>query len=362
VKALEAVGAASLLLAAAGPVSPGSLVTVAAVGDLMLGTTDPVELLPPGDGARAFEPAAGLLRGRDLVFGNLEGPLLEGGSPAKCGLVPSGRCFEFRMPPRYALTLAQAGFNVLNVANNHAFDFGLPGVESTVRLLGEAGISAVGGEQVARRVIGGKRVAVVGFSTSPPSAYSHSLLDLDRAREVVRALAAESDLVVVSFHGGAEGKGALHVADAEESMGTERRGNVLRFARALVEEGADLVLGHGPHVPRALELHQGKLIAYSLGNFLTFGRFNTSGPNGLGYVLQLELDGDSGRLVSGAVASVDLTADGLPAPDPQARAAALVRDLTREDLGGGGLRFTTGGRFEPAQGAAPEAEGRGEAP
>lgn len=338
----------ALLAAAAAPAPERERLTVAAVGDVMLGSTYPSDLLPPEDGAAAFAAVAAELRGHDLAFGNLEGPLLDGGSPAKCGTLPPGRCFEFRMPRRYARHLAAAGFHVLNVANNHAFDFGLEGVESTVANLAEAGLGAAGGSQVARLTRKGRRIAVLGFSTSPPSRYTASILDLDRARELVAAAAADADLVIVSFHGGAEGKGALHVADADEVYAGEGRGNVVRFARAVVDAGADLVLGHGPHVPRALEVYRGRLVAYSLGNFLTYGRFNTKGPNGLGQVLQVALDADTGELLDGRVASVVLSEAGLPAPDPEGRTAALVRSLTEEDLGGGGLRFEAGGRFGPA--------------
>lgn len=371
---VRTLGAVVLVLAVASAAvsSARERLTVAAVGDLMLGTTYPVDVLPPDDGKAAFEPVAQVLRGHDLLFGNLEGPLLEGGVSVKCSKESAGRCFEFRMPRRYARRLADAGFHVLNVANNHAFDFGVEGVQSTIEALGEAGIQAVGGAQVARWMVKGHRVSVVGFSTSSPSRYAASILDLDRARTLVAAAKAEADLVIVSFHGGAEGKGALHVADADEFLGTENRGNVVRFARAVIDSGADLVLGHGPHVPRALEVYRGKLIAYSLGNFLTYGRFNTKGPNGLGYVLKVDLDAESGEFLAGRIASVALSEPGLPSPDPSGRAAALVRALTEEDRRGGGIAFAADGRFGPrgsggerfseAAGPAPEAADRRVAP
>ncbi|MBI5014523.1 MAG: CapA family protein [Deltaproteobacteria bacterium] len=339
---------AALVVAVAAVARPQERLTVAAVGDLMLGTTYPTDLLPPEDAATAFDPVAAALRGHDVLFGNLEGPLLDGGTSAKCPKENAARCFEFRMPRRYARRLASAGFHALNIANNHAFDFGREGVESTVAALAEAGIQAVGGERVARLQVRGRRVAILGFSTSPPSPYSASILDLERARTLVAAARAENDLVIVSFHGGAEGKGAQHVADQEEFLGTESRGNVLRFARAVVDAGADLVLGHGPHVPRAMELRRGKLIAYSLGNFLTYGRFNTKGPSGLGYVLAVELDAATGDFVAGRIVSVALSEPGLPAPDPGDGAAALVQSLTAADLGGGGLAFREQGRFGQA--------------
>ncbi|HEX9191613.1 MAG TPA: CapA family protein, partial [Candidatus Deferrimicrobiaceae bacterium] len=238
--------------------APAAAIRVAAVGDIMMGTTFPEEILPPEDGATLFRAAMPFLSGHDIVFGNLEGPLTEVSISPKC---PRPRkkghpCFAFRTPPRYVERLQAAGFNALNVANNHSLDFGMEGLDNTLAVLDNAGIRAVGGERVAIFTGAGKRIAIAGFSYSLPTRYVHPLLDIDRAREVVAGLKVENDVVIVSFHGGAEGKGALRVADAEEEFLGEKRGNVVRFARAAVDAGADLVLGHGPHVPRALEIYR----------------------------------------------------------------------------------------------------------
>jgi hypothetical protein len=150
----------------------------------------------------------------------------------------------------------------------------------------------------------------------------------------VSQLKAENDLVIVSFHGGAEGKGALRVADAEEEYLGEWRGNLVRFARAAVDAGADLVLGHGPHVPRAVELRNGKLIAYSLGNFATYSFFNLKEESGISYVLQVEISPETGDVARFRTPSVVLRELGIPHPDPEGRAEALLRDLSEELLAG----------------------------
>ena len=317
-------------------VEPAPPIRVAAVGDIMMGTTFPEPILPPEDGATLFRSVAPLLAGNDVVFGNLEGPLTDASLSPKCTKPRrNGRpCFAFRTPPRYAARLAEAGFTAVNIANNHALDFGMEGLDNTLNTLDAAGIEAVGGERVAVFTVSGKSVAVAGFSYSFRTPYVHPLLDVDAAREIVAELKGEYDRVVVSFHGGAEGAGAMRVADAEEEFMGENRGNVVRFARAVVDAGADLVLGHGPHVPRAIEVYRGKLIAYSLGNFAVYSMFNIKGPSGLGYVLQVELDPDTGDVVRFRTPSVALRNLGIPEPDPSGKAEALLRRLSEEFLAG----------------------------
>lgn len=329
---------AALLLPARGAAGADNVVRVNAVGDIMMGTTFPEDILPPEDGATLFADVRPLLSGADIVFGTLEGALTNDGRSPKCGdwkPTPGGRpCFAFRTPPRYAYYLAEAGFDVLNVANNHSLDFGLDGLDNTLAALDNAGIQAAGGERVARFSVHGKTVAVAGFSYSFPNRYVHPLLDIGRARQIVSELKATHDLVVVSFHGGAEGSAALAVRDADEEFLGERRGNPVRFAHAVVDAGADLVLGHGPHVPRALEVYRGKLIAYSLGNFVVYSMFNLKGPSGVSYVLQAELSADTGRVLAVRTPSVELRNLGIPYVDPAGRAETLLRELSEEYLEG----------------------------
>jgi len=339
---LRALLLAALLPTVLLPVSAASgadnVLRVTAVGDIMMGTTFPEDILPPEDGAELFRGVRPLLEGSDLVFGNLEGALTEDGKSPKCGDykpqpgVPP--CFAFRTPPRYAKLLKDAGFTALNVANNHSLDFGMEGMDNTLSALDNAGIQAVGGQRIAVFTSAGKRVAVAGFSYSMPTPYVYPMLDIPRAREIVAKLKKRYDRVIVSFHGGAEGKEALRVADREEEYLGEDRGNPVRFAHAVVEAGADLVLGHGPHVPRALEIYRGKLIAYSLGNFAVYSMFNIKGPSGLGYALQVELSAETGDVLSFRTPSVVLQHPGIPRIDRDGKAESLLRKLSEEFLAG----------------------------
>jgi hypothetical protein len=322
----------------------GQEIAIAAVGDIMMGSVTPQRWLPPDDGEGLFDGVAGYFQGVDIVFGNLEGAIMDGAEPGKCRDSRSPWCFEFKTPTRYAHYLKKAGFNVLNIANNHAWDFGWEGVRSTLETLQGAGLQPVGGQALATLEIRGKRVAVAGFSYSP-SLYSYSLLDIPSAAEVVRKLKERFDLVIVSFHGGAEGKNAVQVPNRAETFLGENRGQVIRFSRAMIDAGADLVLGHGPHVLRAVELYKEKLIAYSLGNFLTYGYFNLKGPNGISGVLKVRLDPNSGRFLDGTLVPVRLVRGGVPERDPEEEGVRAVQQLSKNTFPSSELVICDEGRL-----------------
>ncbi len=340
--------------AAAARPAPPVVIEVAAVGDLMLGTDYPEPRLPP-PGLDLLGPAAPLLRAADIAVGNLEGVILAGGEPAKACADPA-RCWLFRMPPGTEHLLAAAGFDALSLANNHARDFGEAGRAATMAALDAAGIRHSGAEgDVASWTVKGRRVAFIAFA---PFRGAHNLLDLEAAIALVAELAAAHDIVVVSMHAGAEGAGAGHLPFAEEFYHGEHRGDVVAFARAMVVAGADLVLGHGPHVPRALELHSGRLIAYSLGNFCTYWGVNVQGPNGLAPLLLVRLDGE-GRFLGGRIVSFRQRRPHGPLPDPAGGAARRMGDLARADLPQTGVVPAPDGTLRPPPAAPPADKGPG---
>ena len=115
-------------------------------------------------------------------------------------------------------------------------------------------------------------------------------------------------------------------------------------SKLLADAGADVVIGHGPHVPRAVEVYRDRFIAYSLGNFWTWARFNLRGPNGLAPVLDLEVD-RQGRVMAARVVSARQTGLGSPRLDPGGRAADLIAELSREDFPEVELEFGADGRI-----------------
>jgi hypothetical protein len=124
---------------------------------------------------------------------------------------------------------------------------------------------------------------------------------------------------------------ALHIPFANEFYYNEDRGDVVEFAHAVIDAGADLVIGHGPHVPRALELYRERLIAYSLGNFCTYYGISVAGLKGLAPLLQVTLT-EQGEFVQGRIISARQQRPLGPIPDVSNEAASLMKRLTEEDF------------------------------
>ena len=323
------------------PPPPPRPVTVAAVGDIMLGTDFPDNRLPPDDGANVLAGVAQVLSSVDVAFGNLEGTLLDGGEPFKVCKTPS-LCYLFRTPESYGAHLAAAGFDVLSLANNHARDFGEEGRTRTMEVLDSLGIAHSGRQgEIASWRVDTTQLAMIAFAPNPGS---WPLLDTVLAVTEVARLAAGHDIVIVSFHGGAEGLDALNLPFATETYYGEDRGNVVEFARAVIDAGADLVLGHGPHVPRAVEIYNDRLVAYSLGNFATWQGVSIAGIKGLAPIVTATLDGD-GRFMDGRIVSARQSRPAGTRIDESGAAADLIRRLTAEDFGAGSVMITAEGRI-----------------
>lgn len=311
--------------------SGAPVVRLRAVGDMMIGTLFPDGALAPDDAAGTFDAVRSTLLDADLTFGNLEGPLCDNPAPSdKCKPdAAPGSCYAFRSPTRYGPLYKAAGFDVLSTANNHAGDFGDACRIETEQTLDTQGIHWSGRPgTVAEWVVNGRKIGLAGFHTNMACNY---LNDTAGAISLVQQLVARDDIVIVSFHGGAEGSKAQHVPAGEELFYGEDRGNLRVFTHAMIDAGADLVLGHGPHVIRGMELYRGRLIEYSLGNFATYGRFNLSGAQGIGEILEVGLGAD-GSFVGGRIIGTRQEGSGRPVLDPENRAADLVRALTASDF------------------------------
>ncbi len=316
------------------PKVPPGVVAIVATGDIVMGSTPN---LPPDGGRSFFSDVQTDLAG-DVVIGNLEGTLSTGGS-SKCG-AESTNCFAFHTPPSYARWLAQAGFTVMNLANNHAFDYGEHGLEQTIVALEGAGVRYTGRpDQVTVQKVGRIRVATVGFAPYP---WAASLTDIAAAKDLVRAADRVSDVVVVTMHAGAEGRERQHVRKGTERFLGENRGDSMRFAHAVVDAGADLVVGSGPHVLRGMEWYKGRLIAYSLGNFAGYKVFRMGGPLSTSAILRVTVAGD-GTFEAGRLVPTHMVGAGLPALDPAEAAHGVVRSLSRADFGRRGVKISADG-------------------
>ncbi len=324
------------------PLPEGFRLRLRAVGDVMIGSDFPTAVFPPAGLDHALDGVKDLLTDADLTFANLEGPLCDGGATNKCK--EGENCYAFRTPTRAAATFRDAGIDVASIANNHAEDFGPVCRKQTMTALDGVGIAWSGTPgTVAVREVNGARVAMLAFHTNPNSNFVN---DHAEVAALVKAAAATADLVIVSFHGGAEGGKAAHVPNGVEKFYSENRGDLRSFARTAVGAGADLVLGHGPHVWRGLELVDGHLVAYSMGNFATYGRFNLSGALGVSGVLEVTL-GPDGRLVTGKLLPTLQTGAGVPASDPEGKVIPMVRDLSTADFADGAPVIEADGTFRP---------------
>ena len=333
-------------------------------GDINLGTSLLTGGVPSDTLPSPFAQVDSLFTG-DLVIGNFEGAFSDTLPADKC----AGRdnCYEFRTPHWLVRRLVEAGFTTLNQANNHASDLGVPGRDETRQVMDSVGLQHYGilGEIAFDTVRGtpctapedtignpaphdprpatrdpcATIVAVVGFTTYD---FAYDLLQIDRAKAVVDSVAHLADVVIVTFHGGAEGKKATHVKKGMDRMGGEKRGDLRRFTHAVIDAGADVVVGHGPHVLRAMEFYKGRPIAYSMGNFVTWHGFNMTGVNGLTGVLQLEVNGD-GSFASGRFVPLRQVKWVGVVPDRSRAALAQVRSLTRTDFPATGARFAADG-------------------
>lgn len=321
-------------IASATPTKSNVALTIKAVGDIIPGSNYPGKALPTELG-EALAAEKELLFGNiqpffdqaDILFGNFESTLTD--HPYSAKDTSQNMTFAFRNPPVYAQMLKEVGFDVLSVANNHSLDFGEQGFADTIAHIEQAGMKAVGQKgQIVYTTVNQIPVAFIGFSYLPDH---NAMQDLATASALVQEAKKQAKIVVISVHAGAEGSDQIHTVDHSEYFFGEDRGNLVTFAHTLVDQGADLILGHGPHVPRAVELYQGKLIAYSLGNFVGYQTLSTVGTLGDSLILNVQMDAE-GNFVGGRVIPVALDKDGIPHLDDFFQSVVLIRNLIKSDF------------------------------
>lgn len=312
--------------------APRAQISITAVGDIMLGSITPKKIIPPDSGSVFVKSIGAFLRGSDITAGNLEGSFeIDTLKPAKCSdsSIAAGKCYEFGMPSYLAGSLKQLGFNLISLNNNHSQDYGKAGYALTRRLLDSLDIKYMPKKGYAVLNIRGRSVAAAGFGFSGPD---NNIFDMKEVKLQIEQLKKNYDIVLVYFHGGAEGKTAAHVKNQEETYLEDYRGNVIKFARTAVDAGADIVIGSGPHVLRSIEIYKKKLIVYSLGNFLTYGNVNITGISGITAILKVELNEKNGNFLGGTILPVIQRGRGIPYYDKNGRAIRIIRDLLSEDM------------------------------
>ena len=309
--------------------SKNDTINIIAVGDIMMGTNYPNQsYLPLNNGQMLLEGVSNYLNKGDITFANLEGVIGNGGKPKSCNNPKF--CYTFRMPRRYVSNIRKSGINLLSIANNHANDFGLGGRKSTARILDSVNLNFAGSLEKPY-IIFTKKDIKYGFLSAAPNSGCFNMKNYSKAVEYVTYLDSICDIVIVSFHGGAEGAKAIHTPKKDEICFGNNRGNVYKFAHLCIDAGADLLLGHGPHVTRAVELYKDRFIVYSMGNFCTYARFNLKGPSGVSPIFDLNIN-LNGVFISAKVVSTKQIGEGIPVTDISKSAWNYIVNLSKEDF------------------------------
>ena len=316
--------------------------TVAMTGDIMMGTTYPDNALPTDDGAMLFNDVKGILRKADIAAGNLEGTFCDTAEVTK--KKESEHSYSFRTPVEFAPRLKEAGFDFLCMANNHACDFGYDGVRSTERALDALGITYAGLTGRREYAVIERRGIRFGLCAFGHNSYTLKHREHRKVKEILDSLNARADIIIVSFHGGGEGKEYSHLPYDKEKYLNEDRGSLRKFARFCIDNGADVVFGHGPHVVRCVELYKDRIIAYSLGNFCTPYAISIAGISGFAPILEVKTD-RQGRFLTGQIHSFMQRKGEGPRKDAAHNAARQIASLTQTDVPDGKLRINTNGKI-----------------
>ncbi len=261
------------------------VVKISAVGDCTLGGNpgfDQRLILHNGDYAYFFAGVAPFLQKDDLTIANLENAFTLEQNTADKSHQPQP--FYLKGPPDYARILNQGSIEAVNLANNHTYDYLQPGFNDTCSALDSCGIMHFGYGEFSFRQINGCSVAMAGYNVQGPLENGVDIGQLTgEIQAEVGSLQQDCDLVIVSFHWGDEG--STVPSDTQRSLG-----------RWAVDCGADLVLGHGPHVIQPVELYQDRYIVYSLGNFSFGGNDNPPDRDTFIYTQQFAIS-DTGKRV-----------------------------------------------------------------
>ncbi len=248
--------------------------TMIFVGDIMLSRSVGALMDKKGDYNLPFVHIAPVLRSADLAFANLENPISSRG-------INIGSKYSFRADPKTTQGLKYAGFDVVSIANNHMWDYGREAFLDTMVYLTDAGISFTGGgrnfEEAHKPVIkevNGTKIAFLAYTeflqnvVAGKNSAGVTTWNMDQMKKDISVASQQSDIIVVSFHWGDEYQ-------------TKHNQKQELFAKAAIDAGADLIIGHHPHVVQEVEQYKDGWIAYSLGNFVFDQTFSKETMQGL---------------------------------------------------------------------------------
>ncbi len=330
IKSIRQKPAISSILPATTFAKKADTISVSIVGDMMVGSSYPSStLLPPDSEGNILQQAIPFLKKTDIRIGNLESAVSDNAPLYKdC---TGSQCYAFRTPYKYAQWYKVAGFDYLNIANNHSFDFGMPGVENTLEFLKKNNIRNSGSIQHPFDTLT-IRHTIIGFVSFAPHNNCLDLNDDSLVKDYIAQIKPLCNILIVFFHGGGEGASRKHTPNGHEMFLGQDRGDVKHFAHMCIDAGADLVFGSGPHVVRGMDLYKNKLISYSLGNFSTYHQFNLKFPNNVAPLQQIRITRE-GVLTENKVISFKQEGEGIPYLDTGRNAFKMIRSLSEEDFG-----------------------------
>ena len=306
-------------------------ITLKLVGDIVLprNFTKGTNQKEPKIDNTYLDPLKPYLQGQDLLIGNLEGAITNYSIPRKAA---GDNKYSFRSDYKSAEILKDLKFDCLHIANNHTRDFYDQGLWDTRDFCQKNGILAAGlKDEIVCKDIRGVRFSFVGFHYANPE-YFNSIHNTEKAVELIKCARENSDVVVVTIHAGAEGASSANVSDKEEAYFREKRGNIYAFSRLLIDHGADLIVTSGPHIVRPIEIYKGKLIAYSLGNFLGYGgAFSRAGHLNYSLILDVTVNA-SGDFVRGKVIPLVFDSNGIPQYDKKGKIIEIINKLNKTNF------------------------------
>ncbi len=310
------------------PFKKADTLRLALTGDIMMGTTYPDTALPYKGGRLLFNDVKSTLQTADLALGNLEGTLCDSGVSRK---TVSKISYAFRTPTSMGYLLKDAGFDFLSLANNHSLDFGWVGMKSTEHVLDSLGIKYAGVKGRKEWTMIEKNGLRIGICAFGHNHYTVLHTDSSTVFRLLTMIRPKVDILIVSFHGGAEGRTRSHLPYGKEVFFEENRGNLRDFAHYCVDLGADVVFGHGPHVVRCMELYRNRLIAYSLGNFCTPKGISISGISGYAPILTVEVN-HKGEFLKGKIVPFIQRWGIGPRIDKTGAVIRQIKLLSQEDI------------------------------
>lgn len=311
----------------------------------MMGSYTPFTKIPENNGQVFIDSISLYLDSADITFGNLEGVFVSKDlKPQKCREESrkAGRCYEFGMPDSLSHTLKGLNFDLLSFDNNHVSDYGIQGINHTKNKLDSLNIQYGYKKSPVIFKRDSTTFALIPFGTS---SVSWRVTDLEFAKEIIQKYDTLVDVVIVSFHGGAEGYNAQHTPNHNEKFYGEDRGNLIKFSHIAIDAGADLILGHGPHVLRGIEVYNKKLICYSMGNFLTHGNVSIRGVKGAGVIMDIIINNENGDFISGKIIPTRQLPPGIPYFDKNGEAIQLIKKLSQEDFSDSQIKVLDSGEL-----------------